>query len=70
VARTEGLAWFGTGIGVGLALSSSLTGQVVDAAGGRSALLVTVAGGLLGAVIALAGARRLRSPQHDRRDGG
>ena len=61
-SRTEGLAWFSTGIGIGLALSSSVTGQVVDAAGGRAGLGVTVASGLLAAAIALAGARRLRPP--------
>jgi MFS family permease len=58
-SRTEGLAWFSTGIGIGLALSSSVTGQVVDAAGGRAALVVTVASGLLAAALALGGARRL-----------
>jgi MFS family permease len=58
-SRTEGLAWFSTGIGIGLALSSSAAGQVVDAAGGRAALGVTVAGGALAALVVLAGARRL-----------
>lgn len=58
--RTEGLAWFSTGVGIGLAVSSSVTGQVVDAAGGRAALGVTVAAGLLSAALVLAGARRLR----------
>jgi MFS family permease len=58
--RTEGLAWFSTGIGVGLAVSSSVTGQVVDAAGGRAALGVTVASGLLSAALVLASASRLR----------
>lgn len=65
-SRTEGLAWFSTGIGIGLALSSSVTGQVVDAAGGRAALGVTVASGLLAAAVALAGARRLRPPAVER----
>jgi MFS family permease len=58
--RTEGLAWFSTGIGVGLAVSSSITGQVVDAAGGRTALGVTVASGLFAVSVVLAGARWLR----------
>ena len=35
--RTEGLAWFSTGIGIGLAAAASVTGQVVDAASGRAA---------------------------------
>lgn len=65
-SRTEGLAWFSTGVGIGLALSSSVTGQVVDAAGGRAGLGVTVASGLLAAAIALAGARRLRPAAGDR----
>jgi MFS family permease len=59
-ARTEGLAWFSTGIGVGLAVSSSVAGQVVDAASGRAALGVTVAAGVLSAALVLLGARRLR----------
>jgi MFS family permease len=58
--RTEGLAWFSTGIGIGLAVSSSVTGQVVDAAGGRAALGVTVAAGALSAALVLLGARWLR----------
>jgi MFS family permease len=59
-ARTEGLAWFSTGLGIGLAVSSSIAGQVVDAASGRAALGVTVAAGGLSAVLVLLGARRLQ----------
>jgi hypothetical protein len=58
--RTEGLAWFSTGIGIGLAVSSSVTGQVVDAAGGRAALGVTVVAGALSAALVLLGVRWLR----------
>jgi MFS family permease len=58
-SRTEGLTWFSTGLGLGLALAASLTGQVVDAASGRTALTVTVVSGLLAGVLALAGARTL-----------
>jgi MFS family permease len=58
-SRTEGLAWFSTGIGIGLALASSIAGQVVDAASGRAALGVTVASGLLDAGLVIAGGRRL-----------
>jgi MFS family permease len=58
-SRTEGLAWFSTGIGIGLAVGSSVAGQVVDAAGGRAALGVTVASGLIAAALVLTGARRL-----------
>jgi hypothetical protein len=59
VSRTEGLTWFSTGIGIGLAAAASATGQVVDAAGGRAAFGVAVASGGLAALLALAGARRL-----------
>ncbi len=58
--RTEGLAWFSTGIGIGLAVSSSVAGQVVDAASGRAALGVTVVAGMLSAALVLLGARWLR----------
>jgi MFS family permease len=64
-SRTEGLAWFSTGIGIGLALSSSVSGQVVDAASGRAALAVTVASGLLAAGLVLAGARWLADIRPD-----
>lgn len=59
-SRTEGLAWFSTGIGIGIAISSSVTGQVVDAANGRTGLGVTVAASALAAAVVLGGARRLR----------
>jgi MFS family permease len=62
-SRTEGLTWFSTGLGLGLALAASLTGAVVDAAGGRVALTVTVGSGALAAALALAGARTLSRPR-------
>ncbi len=58
-SRTEGLTWFSTGIGIGLAAAASVTGQVVDAASGRAAFGVAVGSGVLAAVLALAGARQL-----------
>jgi MFS family permease len=58
-SRTEGLTWFSTGVGIGLAAAATATGQVVDAAGGRAAFGVTVGSGVLAAVLALAGARKL-----------
>jgi MFS family permease len=60
-ARTEGLTWFSTGLGAGIALSATVTGQVVDAAGGRAAYGVTVAAGALAALLVLAFARKLTS---------
>lgn len=56
-SRTEGLTWFSTGLGLGVAASASLAGQVVDATGARAAFGVTVAAGALAALVALAGAR-------------
>lgn len=61
-SRTEGLTWFSTGLGLGVALSAALAGQVVDAVSGRAALGVTVAAGLLAAVLVLGGARWLTPP--------
>ena len=58
-SRTEGLTWFSTGIGIGLAAAASVTGQVVDAASGRAAFGVAVGSGMLAAALALAGARTL-----------
>lgn len=68
-SRTEGLAWFSTGIGFGVGASSSVTGQVVDASSGRAALLVTAASGLLAGALVLAGARRLRPHNPVQADG-
>jgi MFS family permease len=58
--RTEGLTWLTTGIGVGIALAAALVGRVIDAAGARPAFLLPIGCGLLAAVLALAGASRLR----------
>jgi MFS family permease len=58
-SRTEGLTWFSTGIGIGLATAASATGQVVDAAGGRAAFGVAVGSGVVAALLAVGGARRL-----------
>jgi MFS family permease len=56
-SRTEGLTWFGTGLGLGVAVAASIAGQVVDASGARAAFGVTVAAGALAALTVLAGAR-------------
>ena len=65
-SRTEGLTWFSTGMGLGVAVAASVAGQVVDAAGGRTALGVTAAAGLLTALLTLVGARRLTPPDPTR----
>lgn len=60
-SRTEGLTWFSTGLGLGLALAASLTGQLVEAGSGRVGLAVTAGSASLAAVLALAGLRTLRA---------
>jgi len=57
---TEGMSWTSTGLAVGVALGSSAAGWVVDAAGAARGYLVPGAAGVLGALVAFAGYRRLR----------
>jgi MFS family permease len=59
-ARTEGLSWLTTGVGIGLALASSVAGHVIDIAGARTAYWVTVACGLSAALLAIAALPRWR----------
>jgi MFS family permease len=61
-ALTEGLTWLATGINIGLALSASVSGQVIDAVGARPAFAVTVGCGIAAVVLAVAGARWLGPP--------
>ncbi|MEU8686521.1 MFS transporter [Streptomyces sp. NPDC048611] len=56
---TEGMTWTSTGLAVGVALGSSAAGWVVDAAGAARGYLVPAAAGLLAALVAFAGYRRL-----------
>ncbi|MFE1174459.1 MFS transporter [Streptomyces sp. NPDC058773] len=57
---TEGMTWTSTGLAVGVALGSSAAGWVVDAAGAARGYLVPGAAGLLAALVACTGYRRLR----------
>ncbi|MFJ9409420.1 MFS transporter [Streptomyces sp. NPDC101393] len=57
---TEGMTWVSTGLAVGVALGSSAAGLVVDAAGAERGYLVPGAAGVLAALIAFTGYRRLR----------
>ncbi|MFF8789535.1 MFS transporter [Streptomyces sp. NPDC015125] len=57
---TEGMTWTSTGLAVGVALGASAAGWVVDAAGASRGYLVPAAAGVLGALVAMAGYRRLR----------
>ncbi|KIF77145.1 MFS transporter [Streptomyces sp. 150FB] len=56
---TEGMTWTSTGLAVGVALGSSAAGAVVDAAGARAAYVVPLAAGLVAALVAFLGYRRL-----------
>ncbi len=56
---TEGMTWISTGLAVGVALGSSLAGQVIDAAGPHAGYLVPLGAGALGAVVVFVGYRRL-----------
>lgn len=51
-ALTEGFSWVITAIGVGVAIGSSVSGVVVDAAGGHRALLTSVACGVVATSVA------------------
>ena len=59
-SRTEGLSWLTAGVGVGVALASSVAGRVVDAHGAHAAYAVTVGCGLAAVSLALGGLRWFR----------
>lgn len=50
---TEGLAWMVTGLNLGYGAGSAMVGHVADAFGARSGFLISVAAGLLAAVVAV-----------------
>ncbi|MYS83613.1 MFS transporter [Embleya scabrispora] len=57
---TEGMTWTTTGIGIGVAAGSSLSGMVVDHFGARAGFGVAAGAALLAASVALGGYRVLR----------
>ncbi|MFE3327318.1 MFS transporter [Streptomyces sp. NPDC059176] len=59
---TEGMTWTGTGLAVGVALGSSAAGWAVDGYGAGAAYAVPAVAGVLAAVVAFLGYRRLRRP--------
>ena len=61
--RTEAMSWLSSGIGVGLAIGSSVVGFILDAHGPRMGYAFAAACGVASAATCLAGLRRLRSPQ-------
>jgi MFS family permease len=56
---TEGITWGMTGIGIGMAIGSSVSGWLIDAFGARSGFGVSVAAGIVALVTALLGYRTL-----------
>ncbi|MEU6029731.1 MFS transporter [Streptomyces tauricus] len=59
---TEGMTWVSTGLAVGVALGSSLSGWVIDAAGARAGYGVPVAAGAVAVAVGFLGYRRLSKP--------
>lgn len=59
---TEGMTWISTGLAVGVAAGSSVTGLVIDAAGAQRGYVVSIASGAAAAAVAFAGYRRLTRP--------
>ena len=57
--RTEAMSWLSSGIGVGVAVGSSVVGFIIDARGERWGYLFAASCGVISAVMCLAGRRRL-----------
>lgn len=66
---TEGMTWTSTGLAVGVALGSSAAGWAVDSFGADRAYGVPAAAGVLAAMVAFLGYRRLRSRPVKLREG-
>lgn len=56
---TEGLAWIGTSLGLGVSLGAAAAGRLIDGAGSQPALLLPVAAAALAAVVVVACSRVL-----------
>ncbi|MEU0067987.1 MFS transporter [Streptomyces sp. NPDC006332] len=65
---TEGMTWVSTGLAVGVALGSSVSGWVIDAAGARAGYGVPAVSGAVAVAVGFLGYRRLSRP--DPRRGG
>ena len=58
---TEGLAWIGTAIGIGISIGSTVSGRVIDIYGYHGGFACVVACGLLGCALGIASVLSLRS---------
>lgn len=74
---TEGMTWVSTGLAVGIALGSSVSGTVIDAAGAKAGYGVPAVAGTVAVAVGFLGYRRLHRPaaqwggtleQHSERD--
>ncbi|MGW0334233.1 MFS transporter [Streptomyces sp. NPDC003011] len=59
---TEGMTWVSTGLAVGIALGSSASGWVIDAAGARTGYVVPAVSGAVAVAVGFLGYRRLNRP--------
>lgn len=59
--RTEAITWLSTGISVGVAAGSTITGFVIDASGPRWGYILAACSGVACLLTCLAGLRRLRT---------
>lgn len=59
---TEGMTWVSTGLAVGVALGSSVSGWVIDAAGARAGYVVPAVSGAVAVAVGFLGYRRLSRP--------
>ncbi|MEU6379488.1 MFS transporter [Streptomyces sp. NPDC046909] len=59
---TEGMTWISTGLAVGVALGSSVSGWVIDAAGARAGYGVPAVSGAVAVTVGFLGYRRLKGP--------
>ncbi|KGM34548.1 MFS transporter [Inquilinus limosus] len=59
---TEGITWAMTGVGIGMAVGSSISGRIIDGFGAPAGFWVSVAAGTTALAIALLGQRWLREP--------
>ncbi|SDS05388.1 Major Facilitator Superfamily protein [Paraoerskovia marina] len=57
---TEGLAWVGTSLGIGVSIGASLTGARVDVGGAAAGFHVVMAGGAVSVIVTLISVRSLR----------
>ena len=57
---TEGLAWIGTAMNIGVSLGSMLGGRAIDAAGAHGGYTLTMCAAWIGVVVLLVGLRTLR----------